>query len=205
MYNILNFILKFYWKVFLYFHRSISRRITIVLLRTYGVSFQKGLKSNGIPRLFLGRGSKIVIGGNFKMNNGKYYNAIGRQQKCIFNIKGKLLIGDNVGMSSTTIVCRNEIIIGSNVLIGGNTVVYDTDFHSLNPKDWADSSADKIKAKSLKVKIGNNVFIGGHSTILKDVEIGDNSIVGACSVVASSIPPNEIWAGNPAKFIKKIE
>ena len=53
--------------------------------------------------------------------------------------------------------------------------------------------------------IEDNVFIGAHSTILKGVTIGQNSIIGACSVVTKNIPPNEIWAGNPAKFIKKLE
>ena len=53
--------------------------------------------------------------------------------------------------------------------------------------------------------IEDNVFIGAHSTILKGVRISKNSIVGACSVVSKNIPPNEIWAGNPIKFIKKID
>ena len=47
-------------------------------------------------------------------------------------------------------------------------------------------------------------FIGAHSTILKVVTIGENSIIGAGSVISKSIPANEIWAGNPVKFIKNI-
>lgn len=52
--------------------------------------------------------------------------------------------------------------------------------------------------------IEDNVFIGARCIILKGVTIGENSIVGAGSVVTKSIPANEIWAGNPAKFIRKI-
>jgi acetyltransferase-like isoleucine patch superfamily enzyme len=54
---------------------------------------------------------------------------------------------------------------------------------------------------SRPVTIGNNVFIGAHSTILKGVTIGDKAIIGAGSVVAKSVPAGEIWAGNPARFI----
>lgn len=52
--------------------------------------------------------------------------------------------------------------------------------------------------------IGDNVLIGAHSIILKGVTIGNNAVVAAGSVVSRSIPANELWGGNPAKFIKKI-
>lgn len=58
------------------------------------------------------------------------------------------------------------------------------------------------KRKMENVKIENNVFIGAHTTILKGVTIGSNAIIGACSVITKDIPANEIWAGNPARFIK---
>ncbi|MBS3071752.1 hypothetical protein J4408_02070 [Candidatus Pacearchaeota archaeon] len=57
-----------------------------------------------------------------------------------------------------------------------------------------------------KIEIGNNVLVGAHSIIWPDVKIGDNSIVAENSSVkpGTIIPPNEIWGGNPAKFIKKL-
>ena len=61
----------------------------------------------------------------------------------------------------------------------------------------------KCKVKS-PVIIEDNVFIGARSIILKGVTIGRNSIVGAGSVVTKSIPSNQIWGGNPAKFIRNI-
>ncbi|MDO4534475.1 MAG: DapH/DapD/GlmU-related protein [Clostridium perfringens] len=56
----------------------------------------------------------------------------------------------------------------------------------------------------MKIIIGNNVWIGGNSTILPGVTIGDNSIIAAGSVVTSNVPKNVIVAGNPAKVLKII-
>lgn len=55
------------------------------------------------------------------------------------------------------------------------------------------------------VKVGNEVFIGSGTTILCDTRIGDNVIIGANSVVASDLPSNGVYAGNPARFICSIE
>lgn len=54
-----------------------------------------------------------------------------------------------------------------------------------------------------RVKIGQACFIGANTVICRGISIGDNSIIGAGSVVTKNIPPNEIWAGNPARFIRK--
>ncbi len=56
-----------------------------------------------------------------------------------------------------------------------------------------------------RIKIGKNCFIGNNCTILPGVEMGDNSILGAGSVLNSSTPPNSVFAGVPAKFICTIE
>lgn len=52
--------------------------------------------------------------------------------------------------------------------------------------------------------ICDNVFIGAKCIILKGVTIGENSVIGAGSVVTKNVPANQIWAGNPAKFIKNV-
>ncbi|HKO80128.1 MAG TPA: acyltransferase [Chitinophagaceae bacterium] len=136
------------------------------------------------------------------MNNTIAANPIGRIQKCSFFVdkNGILKIGDAVAISFTAIYCSHQITIQDNVMIGGGTCIYDTDFHPLAATDRLNDNDEKTA--SGPVIIESNVFIGANCTILKGVTIGNNSIVGACSVVTKSIPPNEIWAGNPAKFIK---
>ena len=182
------------------------RLISVFILKGYNVSYGRGLISNGLPKIKTFPRSKFHIGKNFYMNNGKNFNMIGRQQQCYFVVlnDAHLQIGNNVGMSSTAIFCTLKITIGDYVKFGGNTCIYDTDFHSLDYLHRQSRSTDLANAKSKEVCLGNNVFIGAHSTILKGVNIGDNSIIGACSVVTKSIPSNEIWAGNPAKFIKNV-
>jgi acetyltransferase-like isoleucine patch superfamily enzyme len=168
------------------------------------VKFASNLTVYGFLKVIVTRRGKVIIGKNLTVNSGNNHNIIGRQQKTTFWVEGLLTIGDNVGMSSTAIICNHSIAIGDNVTIGGNSVIYDTDFHSLVPEIRLNKSMDKLNAKSGRVTIKDNVFIGAHSTILKGVTIGFNSVVGACSVVAKDIPDNEIWAGNPAQFIKSL-
>lgn len=82
-------------------------------------------------------------------------------------------------------------------------MIFDTDFHSLDWRDRKDGT-DITKRKKASVVIKDLAFIGAHSIILKGVTIGEKSIVGAGSVVAKDIPDGEVWAGNPAKFVRRV-
>lgn len=68
---------------------------------------------------------------------------------------------------------------------------------------FLDTSKPGIRWKAGHIEIGEHAFIGTNSIIAKGVKIGKRSIVGAGSVVTKDIPDDEIWAGNPARFIKK--
>ena len=92
---------------------------------------------------------------------------------------------------------QGGIEIGDNVQIGHQTVLATLN-HDLNPaKRW-----NMIPAP---IKIGNNVWIGSHATILAGVTVGDNSVVAAGAVVTKDVPANCVVGGVPAKIIKKIE
>lgn len=203
-------------KILLFLFKAVRKAIYSIvnIINSYKVSClfyllnvkHKKYITRGVPFISIGKNGRFEIGDSFKMNNRLVDNPIGRAQKCIFNVgeNAYLLIGDNVGMSHTAINCQKGIKIGNNVMIGGGVCIYDTDFHSLKAELRNVSSQDKKYALRQEIIIQDNVFIGANSTILKGVEIGFNSIIGASSVVTKSIGPNEIWAGNPAKFIKKI-
>lgn len=148
----------------------------------------------------------IKIGDNFRANSGQEYNPIGGDDtiRLVCGVNASLVIGNNVSLSNSTIVCHNEITIEDNVGIGGNCKIWDTDFHSLDAKIRFTEFDRNENVSTKKILIKRNAFIGSSVIILKGVTIGGNSIVGAGSVVTKSIPDNQIWAGNPAKYIKNI-
>lgn len=185
---------------------NISNIYTKFLLKINQVHYEAELTSNGIPFISIHHSASVVIKKKFTMNNTINSNPIGRSQKCLLIVRenAKLTIGNNVGISGTTLVSHKEITIKDNVKIGGNVCIYDTDFHSLSFSERINGTSDRLNTIKKEVLIDENVFIGAHSTILKGVSIGKNSIIGAGSVVATNVPDNEIWAGNPAKLIRKI-
>lgn len=162
-----------------------------------------GYSVNGPFFIRVKKGGHIFIGTNFRSNSGAY--AIDNSQCTkIWVYEGGILdIGNNVGVASTCITCQKRITIGANTRIGAGCLIMDSDHHSLQPQHRS-SIEDGLHVKSLPIIIGHDVFIGARSIICKGISIGDNSVIAAGSVVTRDIPSNEIWGGNPAKFIKKL-
>ncbi len=160
---------------------------------------------NGFVYLFIEKGAEIILGENFIMQSGPSYTIdAGVYSKIEIKKGAKLIIGNNVGVSSTSIHVHNEVSIGDNVNIGSGCLIMDTDFHSLSSQIRLNRDVDMSHAKTVPVTIGDNVFIGAHCVIGKGISIGSSSIIAAGSVVVKSIPESEIWGGNPARFIRKI-
>lgn len=179
-------------------------RCTIVF---WGNNVQyQSFKTNGVPFISVAMGGSCSIGENLNMNNGTKGNPIGCYNPCtLFVDRGaKLVIGSNLGISQAAIVCHTSITIGNDVKIGGGVCIYDSDFHALDSLLRVNPKTDFVNKIKKPVIIENNVFIGAHSLILKGVTIGENAIIGAGSVVTKAVPANQIWAGNPAKFIRNI-
>lgn len=147
-------------------------------------------------------GAKMVLGNNVVFNSSPFSNIYGLYQPCIIIAKdgGVLTIGDNTGISGSTLFCKKQITIGKNVFIGGNCKIMDSDWHSLEASKRINQKEEDIK--KAPIIIGDDCFIGGNSIILKGTKLGRNCVVGAGSVVHGDYPDNSIIAGNPAKIIK---
>ena len=104
-------------------------------------------------------------------------------------IKGRCFIGSGVQFDG---IYPNLIEIGEGCVITSGTVILS---HFFNTNDHCFYAG--------KVIIGERVFIGMNTLIVNAVNIGDDAVIGAGSIVNRDIPAGEIWAGNPAKFIKK--
>lgn len=108
-----------------------------------------------------------------------------------------IAIGKNVFINSgCCFQDQGGIQIGNDVLIGQQVVIATLN-HALDYSRRKD-----MLPKS--VKIGNNVWIGAHATILSGVTVGDNAVIAAGAVVNKDVPANTVAAGVPAKIIKKI-
>lgn len=157
-------------------------------------------------RIYIRNYGSIKIGTNVVLNSSFNSNPIGFKSftSIIVNKYGSFVIGNFSGLSNVSIVCSKNITIGNYVFIGADVKIYDTDFHSIHHDQRIKGYKYDNDIQSKSIIINDNVFIGTSSIILKGVEIGRNSVIGAGSVVSRNIPPFEIWAGNPIKFIRKI-
>lgn len=110
---------------------------------------------------------------------------------------GELIFGENFGISAEShIVCSKKIQFGNDVLISWQCLIMDTDFHKVFSK--SEQNVDQ------SVCIGNHVWIGCRSTILKGTNIADNCVIAANSnVVRGTYDNHTIIAGNPAIIVKR--
>lgn len=204
---LLRMVFKTWWlyktNVAPYWHTVFAK----LLFAMNGVKYGRGFFSRGIPLINVSLKGHFWAGTDLVISNGPYYSPTGRNRHCEFIIgeNATLRIGNHVGISSSAITCHYRIIIGDYVMLGGNTAIYDTNFHSIDAEDRKDIEIDKKNTRKASVIIEDYVFVGAHSTIMKGVIIGHHSIIGACSVVTKDIPPYQIWAGNPAQFIREIK
>lgn len=166
-------------------------------VRLRGIKLGFGISFYGRPKFKKAKSAIITIGKLCSFRSKSTSNLIGINRPCIISAlssDARLIIGNNCGFSGTVIGCFKEIRIGNNIKCGANTLITDSDWHS----------EDSRSSEPKPIIIEDNVWLGVNVTVLKGVTIGENSIIGAGSIVTKTIPPNVIAAGNPCKIIKLI-
>ena len=199
-------------RTYYYFERFIAHVMVsfwtfLAKLRLQGLGgvYGSNLKVTGPLKLLIAPTAQVTVGELVTIHSGAGFNPVGAWRRTVIDVSkdATLTIGDNVGLSNCTIVAQRSVSIGDGTRIGGAVEIYDTDFHSI-------TAVERLQQPDLSVGrapvcIGKRCFIGAGATILKGVEIGDEAVVGARSVVTRSIPPGEIWAGNPARKIRSLK
>jgi acetyltransferase-like isoleucine patch superfamily enzyme len=185
------FILRYYQRIRILIFSSLSSKINL-----------KGFPIIKQPVLFIGKGN-IIFGDNVQLGyfpSPYYYD--GSIHIEARTLSSNIIFGNNIYCNNNLkIICeKSSISIGSNVLIGTNVTIFDSDFHELSPKNR--NSGRHI---AIDVNIKENVFVGSNVTILKGVTIGENSVIANGAVVTESFPANSIIGGLPAKLIKTLD
>lgn len=156
----------------------------------------------GNLRLIIDGEGKITIGDNFHAVSSKSRSYYTLFSPChLTSIHGGVIeLGSHVGLNGTTICSRKKIFIGNDTMIGPNTIISDHNGHVTKAKNrWVERDDPK------EIFIGENCWIGMNCIILKGVTIGNNTVIGAGSVVKDNCDENSIYAGNPAIKIKNID
>jgi acetyltransferase-like isoleucine patch superfamily enzyme len=155
---------------------------------------------HGWPLLRRVTTARIIIGKRFNAVSKNSHNPIGVSQPVILSALGEsslIEIGDDVGVSGCSITAWHHIKIGNRVLIGSGALIIDNDLHPI----VAEGRRYSKQIHAEEVVIGNDVFIGARSIVLKGVHIDDGAIVGAGAVVTKDVPAFAIVAGNPARIV----
>lgn len=177
-----------------------------LLLIAYGVKSQNHPIMYGMPIINRSENSTIILGSNIVLCSDSRFTDLGVSRPVILKTlrpNARIAIGSNSGLSGVVLCAAVSIEIGSECLLGADVQIFDTDFHKIEPDNRRfEKNSETIN--SAPVVIGDNVFIGAGSKILKGVTIGRNSVIGAGSVVTKNVPAHSIAVGNPAKVITSI-
>ena len=137
--------------------------------------------------LIVAAGARCTVDGQFKMYSGS---------KVIVAPGGRLQLGDGGGMNGgARIECVSEISLGSEVALGRDAVLMDSDYHGLSGTS---------EAIARPITIGDHVWIGRGATVLRGVTIGDGAVIAAGAVVTKDVEPGALVAGVPAKFVRHV-
>ncbi len=168
------------------------KRIRKYSIKDYlaGFFFSGSFDKSGVLVFSDGRPYPKVIhkGGKLITGHCQFYSGV----RLEIGKNGLLQIGNGTYLNrNTLIVCEKEIVIGQDCKIAWDVIIMDSDLHPIN--------SNPIVNKP--VRIGDKVWIGCRSIILKGVTIEPGAVVAAGSVVTKNFPANTVWGGAPARYI----
>ena len=148
----------------------------------------------------------VKLGKNVKLSKfiNLYGCSIGDNTKigAFVEIQKNAAVGKNCKISSHTFVCEG-VIIEDNCFVGHGVVFINDNYPKATNKEGQLETEKDWGPRLVKTRMKKNASLGSNVTILGDVTIGKGSLVGAGSVVTKDVPDGEVWAGNPARFLKK--
>ena len=174
-------ILRLYWCV------------TRAYLRFRGAELGRNVRCNGFPHIKIRQGGRLVIGDDVMINAVPWANAhvVSGSTNLFVAANAELTIGQRSGLSGCRVVAMERITIGEGCMIGGGCLICDSDMHEV-------PLGSDSPTRKKPIQIGNQVFLGANSMILKGVSLGDRCVVGAGAVVAKSFVVDTLIAGDPA-------
>ena len=161
--------------------------IIVGVLKTIILRMERGAKVSIVFPAFISSGTEVSVDKGGELSVGRRIS-MRHGSRLTVRDKARLIIGNNFYMNTGCIISAHEsIIIGDNVEFGSGVFVYDQD-HDFR----ADGGLAAKKFKTSAVTIGNNVWIGANTIILRGTVIGDNCVVGAGSVLKGCFPSNSL-------------
>ncbi|MEP4077633.1 acyltransferase [Haloferula sp.] len=165
-----------------------------------GCELGAGALIHGLPSITKKGNGRIILGSRVTINSSLWSNPLNTSGSTrLFAASGAVLeIKAGAGISSSQLVANTGIEIGEDSLIGAGSLICDSDMHEV-PLGCGKET------RMAPIRIGNGVFIGARSIILKGVSIGEGAVVAAGSVVVSDVAAKSLVAGNPAKLVKHFD
>lgn len=172
----------------------------------HGVAAGRDLDIFGRCIIRRGLDSTIELGDRVQIISSSWRSSTancGRAKLRTFYPTARITMGNRSGMTGGAIIARSKTIqIGEDCMLAPNVTIVDSDFHAMWPPDARRKELDP--GHDAGVTLERNVWVGMGAIILKGVTIGENSVIGAGSVVNSDIPANSLAAGIPARVIRSL-
>tara|TARA_B100000676_G_scaffold301187_1_gene347991 strand:+ start:63 stop:695 length:633 start_codon:yes stop_codon:yes gene_type:complete len=170
----------------------------------YRIKFALQFKRFRAGRFFRVYGPLVISGpGRVRFGDNCLIISNAIKPVCIRTLSrdASVTLGDNAGLNGTSIQSVGRVAIGdlSNI---ADAYITDTAAHGIGRSRRMESV---VEAKSEPVRIGRNVWVSVQTVILSGVTVGDDSVIGACTLVREDVPEGVLVAGNPMKVIKSVD